>query len=534
MWSISVEPTPSRITRPCFSCHRYQTSAGSGSAAEMHNLTDEKSPSCSSASIALYSVGTEEDGRRAGPVRKGEVVAEAVRMEELRRRERDVLVGDAEDVPCIRLARVEEVPVQVDDALGTTGGARAVEPERHVVAERVDGQELLRRLELVDEQQLRCAHLLRAQRIDDREPGAAVPDEVGVVVGPVQRVDRYGHGSDPHRPEERSGKPWVVVHHEEHTLAALDAEIAERGACTTRPGKHLAVRQGLVPAEDRGLFPAPRFEVAIEQETCVIALGDRDRSHAHVSRLTGQSGWHKWRLGRRRDRPARLARTRLRSIRGAVLAGLPPGHRDDLARHRERARLEVGSHSVVPAVEKTKERDDGHDLDDLAVVEKASELLEVLLGREIGDERSVMGESEGRTLCVAEEIARLIAPYVRELGGLRTHASRVRGRVCLAVTASGCRAGDERNKLLQLPGHGSRACRLHQRRHRTQDLGATRHREQAVGKEAHALLDGAEGPLELRDVLAWEWWYPCHLSPPSSPQHSRSCHSRSSSPSCVP
>src|SRR5919106_5135489 len=61
MWSISVEPTPSRITRPCFSCHRYQTSAGSGSAAEMHNLTDEKSPSCSSASIALYSVGTEKN-----------------------------------------------------------------------------------------------------------------------------------------------------------------------------------------------------------------------------------------------------------------------------------------------------------------------------------------------------------------------------------------------------------------------------------------------------------------------------------------
>src|SRR5918995_4278076 len=60
MCSISVDPIPSRIATPCLSCHLCQRSAGSGSAAEMHRRTDEKSPSSSAASIALYSVGTEK------------------------------------------------------------------------------------------------------------------------------------------------------------------------------------------------------------------------------------------------------------------------------------------------------------------------------------------------------------------------------------------------------------------------------------------------------------------------------------------
>ncbi len=198
MWSISVEPTPSRITRSCLSRHRCQTSAGSGSAAETHSRADEKSPSLLGREHGVVErrhreeqrgaepldrredrvrarTTAQEDGRRAGPVGEGEVVAEAVRMEELRRRERDVLIGDAEDVPCVRLAGDEKVSMQVDDALGATGGARAVEPERHVVAERVDRLELLRRLELVDEQQLRRTHLLCAHRIDDRQPRACSP-----------------------------------------------------------------------------------------------------------------------------------------------------------------------------------------------------------------------------------------------------------------------------------------------------------------------------------------------------------------------
>ena len=210
-------------------------------------------------------------------------------MEELRGRERDVLIGDAEDMPCVRLTREQEVSVRVDDTLGTTGRARAVQPECDVIAQRVDRLELLRRLELVDEQQLRRTHLLCAHRIDDRQPRTAVLDEVGVVVGPVQRVDGYGHGSDPHRPEECGREPGVVVHDEEHALAALDAEVTKRGACAARSGEQVAVRQSLVLTEDRRLVVAPRLEVAIEQEAGVVALGDRDRGHAHGRRLTGQS-----------------------------------------------------------------------------------------------------------------------------------------------------------------------------------------------------------------------------------------------------
>ena len=185
--------------------------------------------------------------------------------------------------------------MEVDDPLRATRGARAVEPERHVVAAGVDRLELLRRLELVDEQELRRAHLLRARRIDDREPRAAVLDEVGVVVGPVERVDRNGDGTDPHRPEKRRREPGVVVHDEEHALAALDAEVAKRRARAAHSREELAVGHRLVLRRGSPPCPAPRFEVAIEQQAGVVALGDRDRGHAHARRLTGQSGLHKWR-----------------------------------------------------------------------------------------------------------------------------------------------------------------------------------------------------------------------------------------------
>ncbi len=43
MWSISVEPIPSRIGRPQVSSNRRNTSGGSGSAADRQIRTDEKS-----------------------------------------------------------------------------------------------------------------------------------------------------------------------------------------------------------------------------------------------------------------------------------------------------------------------------------------------------------------------------------------------------------------------------------------------------------------------------------------------------------
>ena len=63
MWSISVDPIPSRIDTPVSACHRASTAAGSASAADTHARTDEKSTSAApgALTIAAYSAGTEKN-----------------------------------------------------------------------------------------------------------------------------------------------------------------------------------------------------------------------------------------------------------------------------------------------------------------------------------------------------------------------------------------------------------------------------------------------------------------------------------------
>ena len=63
MWSISVDPMPSRIGTPVMSRHRLNTAAGRGSAADTHARTLEKSvsPAPGARTIAAYSAGTEKN-----------------------------------------------------------------------------------------------------------------------------------------------------------------------------------------------------------------------------------------------------------------------------------------------------------------------------------------------------------------------------------------------------------------------------------------------------------------------------------------
>ena len=86
--------------------------------------------------------GHEHRGR-AEPQREREAVAQPVGVEELGRREDDVVLAQAEHLAREGLARHLDVVVQVHDALGLARRARAVEPEGHVVAVR------RRRVELV-------------------------------------------------------------------------------------------------------------------------------------------------------------------------------------------------------------------------------------------------------------------------------------------------------------------------------------------------------------------------------------------------
>ena len=90
-----------------------------------------------------HGLAGEEHRRGSGPVREGDVVPQAVGMEELRGREANIVFGDLQHVPGAGLAGVDDVVVKVDRALGLSGRARAVEPERRIVPVRRDRVELV-------------------------------------------------------------------------------------------------------------------------------------------------------------------------------------------------------------------------------------------------------------------------------------------------------------------------------------------------------------------------------------------------------
>ena len=63
MWSISVEPIPSRIGTPVIACQRASTAAGSASAADTHARTRREVDlrAAGALTIAAYSAGTEKN-----------------------------------------------------------------------------------------------------------------------------------------------------------------------------------------------------------------------------------------------------------------------------------------------------------------------------------------------------------------------------------------------------------------------------------------------------------------------------------------
>jgi hypothetical protein len=95
-----------------------------------------------------------KDGRRLGrsrhqdrgapePQRKGQAVAQAVGMKQLGGGEVDVVGPETQHGSGVLLAGHADVVLEVHDALGLAGGARAVEPEGHVVAVGGRGVELI-------------------------------------------------------------------------------------------------------------------------------------------------------------------------------------------------------------------------------------------------------------------------------------------------------------------------------------------------------------------------------------------------------
>lgn len=70
-------------------------------------------------------------------------------------------------------------------------------------------------------------------------------------------------------------------------------------------------------------------------------------------------------------------------------------------------------------IEEPEQRDHA---DDLAVIKVTAELNEILAGRLVGDQRGVVREPQRSPLGIAEQLAGVIAPDLRELLELAARA----------------------------------------------------------------------------------------------------------------
>ena len=308
MCSTSVDPSPSTIRSPWRRSHSANISCDSVSAAERQSRKLERSrrsdPGCTIR--ALYKVGNPKKrvGRcrsitpytasgsgaprvehrgRADRKREGDRVAESVGEEDLRRREHDVGLADAQHPLAIRLVRVGSVVVQMDNAFRPTRAARAVHPERHLVGMRVGLGEFCacsggpgvpsrhlhqfewrhRAVSNHDQvSQPARAHIRVIQQIGervvhDRRLRPAVAEVVRDKLRRGERVDEHGDKAGPHRAEDGGDILGRIEHHQQHAAAAREAH---RGEAVSDPaGKIAEVRVGecAVLADNGCLAPRP-------------------------------------------------------------------------------------------------------------------------------------------------------------------------------------------------------------------------------------------------------------------------------------
>ena len=255
----------------------------------------------------------ELDRGRPDPERERQAVAEAVGVEQLGGREAEVALADVQHLGGVGLAGVGQVVLEVDDPLGPAGGAGAVQPEGGVVAvgrgrvqlAGVGGQQVVQGVGVAggahgdavghhQPDRLRVA----GQRLGDlgqqvgvghHHPGLAVGEEILVVLGLEQRVDRDRDHPGPDGAQEHRREGRGVVHDHQHPLLALDAEGLEGPPGRAGHGQQPLVADLAVLADDGRLGPAPGFEIPVQDGADVVALGHLRRCHLGLTprRLSG-------------------------------------------------------------------------------------------------------------------------------------------------------------------------------------------------------------------------------------------------------
>ena len=201
----------------------------------------------------------------------------------------------------VGLAGVGQVVLEVDDPLGPAGGAGAVQPEGGVVAV---GRGRVQLAGVLGQQVVQGVGVPRApgppatttgtgsrvagQRLADlgeqvqvghHHPGLAVGEEILVVLGLEQRVDRDRDHPGPDGAQEHRREGRGVVHDHQHPLLALDAEGLEGPPGRAGHGQQPLVADLAVLADDGRLGPATRLQVGVEDGAHVVALGHLRSCH---------------------------------------------------------------------------------------------------------------------------------------------------------------------------------------------------------------------------------------------------------------
>src|SRR5712692_259762 len=232
-----------------------------------------------------------EDARCAHPIRKCEVVAESVSVEESCGRESRVVLGDSKHLLGISDARVRDVVLQVHDRFGLPRGARAVEPEGHIVAARRGWIDLFLDRDLPGAEELwrlsgaidGCLQFLLRGAVDDHDAGERVLDVVVVVLGTLQeRVDWNRHRPKSNRTQERGHPARAVVSDYENALLPFDTKLAESPSRPACEAEELSV-PGAAPSRiNRHLVAAAGVQIAVEEVGGdVVAVRKVEPTHLH-------------------------------------------------------------------------------------------------------------------------------------------------------------------------------------------------------------------------------------------------------------
>ena len=199
--------------------------------------------------------------------REVHVVAEAVREEELRRRDRLVALRHPEHLQRVGVRAVHHVVLQVHGSLRPSRWSPRSRARTRIVLRRLHRLQPRRRLadplveadlpgrrpaghhDVLEMTRLReHGPRLGQQRLgDDGDGRAAVLEEVEVVLGPHHRVHRNGNGADLDRAPERGEELRRVEEQAEDALLALDAEIEERIARAVDELLEPAIRERACP-----------------------------------------------------------------------------------------------------------------------------------------------------------------------------------------------------------------------------------------------------------------------------------------------